>query len=242
MAVLCLSTTFLESELKNRLSLLLFSSIGKKYLMALTGFALIGFVVMHLSGNLLVYLGPEVLNTYAKGLKTQPTYSLLWVARLVLLGVFGYHVINGILLTLQNKKSKHIKNVHNTTIQASFFSRTMAISGIFLLLFVLFHLAHYTFTWIDPSYSELTDYEGRHDVYAMVVDGFSNVYISIFYIISMIFLWMHVGHGGSSVWQSLGLNDTRFRCLTQKIGPLIATFLLIGNCSIPIAVLCGFIQ
>lgn len=228
--------------MKNRISLLVCSSIGKKFLMALTGFALIGFVLGHLAGNLLVYLGPDALNAYAKGLKTQPTYTFLWVARIGLLGVFGYHIVNGIMLTLQNKKARKTGYRYNATIQASWFSRTMAISGIFLLLFVLVHLAHFTFTLFNPEYSELLDNENRHDVYAMVIDGFSNIYFAFFYIISMVFLWMHVGHGGSSAWQSLGLSNTRFLFLTEKIGPVVATLLLIGNCSIPIAVLCGFLK
>ena len=220
---------------------LLDSSIGKKFLMALTGLALIGFVVAHLGGNLLVYGKPDLLNSYAEGLHKQPTYTLLWFARGGLLAFFLSHVFLGIKLSLQNRSARPKKYKYDQTTKATFSSRTMIYSGLVLLSFILFHLAHYTFFLVHPEYSELLDATGRHDVHTMIVAGFSSWPISIFYMVSMVLLWMHLCHGGSSVFQSLGISHPKYKTLTTYIGPAIATFLLLGNCSIPLAVLCGVI-
>jgi len=225
-----------------RLSSLLSSSIGKKVFMAVTGLALVGFVVAHLGGNLMIYLGQDQLNAYGYKLKSQPVYTLLWFARAGLLSIVLYHTINGIRLTLQNRKAKQYAYKKPTTLHAGVGARTMIWSGLFISCFIVYHLLHFTFVVADPSLQHLVDDQGRHDIYTMVVMGFQHKVVSFFYIISMIALWLHIWHGGTSVWQSLGLRFEKYTWFTDCVGPALATFLLLGNASIPLSVMLGFIQ
>ncbi len=217
------------------------TTIGQKILMALTGLAIVGFVVAHLTGNLLLYVGPDAINAYAYGLKSEPTIYLIWAARAGLLFFFGFHTIKGIMLTLSARRASPKYAVSHTN-KASVFSRSMIYTGVVLLLFVLFHLAHFTFMCINPEFKSLTDELGRHDVYSMVVASFQVPWISLLYIISMLALWMHLCHGASSVFRSLGVSHPSWVLWTDKVGPTIATVLLLGNCSLPLSVWLGFIK
>jgi succinate dehydrogenase / fumarate reductase cytochrome b subunit len=215
---------------------LLRSPVGAKMLMALTGLMLTGFVLAHLSGNLLVFAGPEKFNAYAAALHSLG--GLLWVARLGLLGAFLLHVFLAFKLTSENRAARPIRYAHEATIQASFASRHMIHTGLVVGAFVLYHLAHYTFKWTDPSFASLP--EG--DVYAMVVAGFSSPMVSAFYVLAMLALSFHLCHGVSSVFQSLGLYHGNLNPITEKLGPIVATIVFIGFSSIPLAVLAGVIK
>ncbi len=230
------------------------SSLGAKYAMALTGVGLLGFVIVHMSGNLLIYLGPDALNSYAQALKDRP--ALLWAARSGLLIIFLIHLILGIRLTLQNKYARGVRYVYEDTVQASWASRHMLLTGFVLLAFIVFHLAHFTFglitNYIDktgtPSvYLDLRQERnpgipvGHDDVYKMVVVSFRVPWVTITYVIAQVFLWLHLWHGGSSWFQSLGLNHPAYNPLIRAFGPVIATIVLVGNCSIPLAVISGLI-
>jgi succinate dehydrogenase / fumarate reductase cytochrome b subunit len=235
----------------NALVLSLRSSVGAKYVMALTGIGLIGFVVVHMMGNLLIYAGPDALNSYAQALKDKP--ALLWTARVGLLIIFVVHIVLGLRLTLQNKAARGTAYVYEDTVQASWASRHMLLTGLVLLAFVVFHLAHFTFGVItayqDPAtgtmvgYLDLHDVKDptRHDVYGMVVAGFRVTWIAILYVVAQVFLWLHLWHGGSSWFQSLGINHPAYNPVIRAVGPVLATAVLIGNSSIPLAVLAGAI-
>jgi succinate dehydrogenase / fumarate reductase, cytochrome b subunit len=247
------------------------SSLGSKYLMAITGLALIGFVIAHMSSNLLIFVGRDALNSYAATLKDKP--ALLWSARLVLLAIFVVHVALGLRLTWQNQLARPIAYVYERTVRANWASRHMLLTGLVLLAFVVYHLAHFTFGVITPAevggeprnYLELAevrdertrkweprddvkmsqppeDKEVRQDVYRMVVSGFRNPWVSASYLVAMIFLGLHLWHGGSSWFQSLGLDHPRYRWLTRGLGPFVASVVVVGNCSIPLAVLLGAIK
>jgi succinate dehydrogenase / fumarate reductase, cytochrome b subunit len=235
------------------------SSLGAKYVMALTGISLLGFVIAHMLGNLLIYVGPDALNSYAHALKDKP--ALLWTARSGLLIIFLLHLVLAIRLTLQNQNARGVAYVYEDTVQASWASRHMLLTGLVLLAFIVFHLAHFTFGIITTTnsyskgehinYLDLRDpadpaahssAEGpRHDVYRMVVDGFRNWVITLTYVIAQVFLWLHLWHGASSWFQSLGLNHPAYNPLIRAFGPVVSTAILIGNCSIPLAVLSGLI-
>jgi succinate dehydrogenase cytochrome b subunit len=234
------------------------SSLGAKYVMALTGVGLIGFVVAHMLGNLLIYLGPDALNSYAQALKDRP--ALLWTARLGLLAIFLIHLALGIRLTLQNQRARDVPYVYEDTVQASWASRHMLLTGLVLLAFIVFHLAHFTFGIVKTytttsgervSYLDLHDPKDparhdsgespRHDVYRMVVLGFRTPWITITYLVAQFFLWLHLWHGASSWFQSLGLNHPAYNPLINAFGPVLSTAVLVGNCSIPLAVLSGLI-
>jgi succinate dehydrogenase / fumarate reductase cytochrome b subunit len=226
------------------------SSLGAKYVMALTGIGLIGFVVAHMLGNLLIFFGSDALNSYAQALKDKP--ALLWTARLGLLTIFVVHLVLGIRLTLQNKRARDVRYVFEDTVQASWASRHMLLTGLVLLAFIVFHLAHFTLGIVTSysttsgekvSYLDLHDSKDptRHDVYRMVVVGFRNGWITFTYLVAQFFLWLHLWHGASSWFQSLGLNHPAYNPLIHAFGPVLSTAVLVGNCSIPLAILSGLI-
>ena len=210
-----------------------------KFLMAITGAGLIGFVGMHMLGNLQIYLGQEKLNAYAKFLKDMP--ALLWVARLGLLGIFGIHLALAIYLRRLNRRARPQQYAVNDPIETTLASRTMLTSGLVIFAFVIYHLLHFTLGATNPATHQLVDAAGRHDVYSMVVLSFSNIYVSSAYIVAMVFLGLHLSHATSSMLQTLGLVGKNSRRALHRLGIVIAAILMVGNISIPVAVLLGFI-
>ena len=216
------------------------SSVGKKYVMAITGLGLFGFVVVHMLGNLQIYLGPEHINAYAKTLKATP--AILWGARLGLLFITILHITAAAQLTRANRQARPIAYIHKKPVASTFASRTMIISGLVLIAFIVFHLAHFTIGWVDPQYLEFRDSADRHDVYRMMVTGFSNPIISLFYLISMGLLLFHLSHGVSSLFQSLGLRSKKIAGVLDKVARGTALILFLGNASIPLSILAGVIK
>jgi succinate dehydrogenase / fumarate reductase cytochrome b subunit len=212
------------------------SSLGSKYVMAVTGLGLVGFVIVHMLGNLQLFLGPDALNAYAKSLKSIP--ELLWAARLGLLAIFVLHIVYSIRLTLHNRAARPIPYAFTKQYrEATFASRTMIYTGLVLLAFVIFHLAQYTFFLIDPSYMNLEDAQHRHDVYRMTIYGFRNPVVTASYVLAMFFLALHLSHGFQSAFQSLGLNHPRWMPLLKKTSLAIAVIVFTGNISMPLFVL-----
>ena len=216
------------------------SSIGAKYVMAVSGVALVGFVLAHMAGNLQVFLGWEKLNAYAAFLKSLG--SLLWVARGGLLLAALAHVVSGLRLAWLNKQARPVRYRKQTSMHTNVFARTMAVSGLIVLAFLVFHLLHFTLGVTNPQDYSLEDPLGRHDVYSMVVRGFQNPLVAGSYIVAMALLAMHLTHGASSMFQSLGLNHPKYNGLFHKVGPAIGVIVFLGNVSMPVAVLLGFIQ
>ncbi len=220
------------------------SSLGKKYVMAITGLALFGFVIGHLAGNLQVFLGKEYINQYAQLLHSKP--ALIWTARIGLLVVVGLHIWSAIGLSRINKKARPFDYDDGKPYKASYASRTMLMSGLIITAFVIFHLLHYTTQSIDTSFRDLeetlADGTTRHDVYAMLVHGFSHIGVSIWYIFSMGLLCLHLSHGISSMFQSLGLKSAASEVLINRIAYTLSGLIFLGYVSIPLAVLTGFIK
>lgn len=203
--------------------------------MALTGLVLAGFVLGHMAGNLLMFKGPQAINAYAEWLHNHP--GLLWVARIILiLSVIG-HIWTGILLTLENRAARAGGPAIDATRRASFSSRTMPYSGMVILAFIVFHLLHYTFRKVALGGKDFGE-----DVYAMVVFGFSSPVVSVFYIVSMLLLCLHLSHGVSSVFQTLGLRNERWRGRVDFIANAYGWVIALGFVSIPLAVLLGCIK
>jgi len=223
-----------QDKKRSRLSL-----VSAKLLMALTGSGLLLFVVAHMLGNLQIYLGQDVLNAYAKKLKDMP--ALLWVARSGLIAVFVGHLGLAIYLRQTNRKARPGRYVVNAPIDTTLASRTMLTSGLVIFAFLIYHLLHFTFGVTDPISHRLTDDQGRHDVYTIVVVGFQNEYVSSAYVIAMLFLGLHLSHASSSIFQTLGLVSDRWRTLLHRAGFVVAVTIMVGNISIPMAVLTGFI-
>lgn len=220
------------------------SSIGKKIIVALTGLALLLFLAGHLMGNLLVFKGPAAINSYAKWLHSMG--GLLWVARIGLLICVVLHVVATVQLVRANRAARPEAYGSNATRRASRASRTMILSGLVILCFVIYHLMHYTLG-ITNGYRDVTNTRyflpnGDHNVYQMVVDGFNWIPASIFYIFSMGLLCLHLSHGCSSAFQTLGITTPGTRQTIDLLGKLYALFIFLGNISIPLAILTGIVQ
>ncbi len=213
------------------------SSIGKKWVVAITGVLLIGFVIGHLIGNLQFFAGPRVINEYGTHLRELP-FGLLWVIRLGLLGVVLLHIVTTIILVKENRAARGTPYAFKASVQAKVATRLMALSGILLLGYIVFHILHFTTHNINSSFAHWKDGE-HHDVYRMIVSGFSNVAISLFYIIAMILLAMHLSHGASSLFQTLGLRTKKMASVLGIGAQVFAWVLCAGYISVPVAVLAG---
>jgi len=211
------------------------TSIGKKILAAVTGLIAFGYVVGHMLGNLQIFIGQDQLNTYAEALHS--VGPLLWVVRIFLLAAFVIHIWLGIQLKLENWAARPIAYKNETTQQASLASRTMIWTGLIVLAFVIYHLLHFTVHSTDPRFADLTDSLGRMDVYSMVILGFSNYWISIFYLIAVGLLCYHLTHGVASIFQSLGLNNPKWQKRLDVLAWIAAIVLFAGFASVPVAVM-----
>jgi succinate dehydrogenase / fumarate reductase cytochrome b subunit len=240
----------------NWLSPFFTSSVGMKVTTAVTGFLLTGFVVTHLIGNLQVlpwFGGRDAINGYAKSLKDLG--PLLWVARGGLLTVFAVHVYLALSLAMKASAARPVAYQYPKTIQASTSSLTMPWTGLAILAFVVFHLAHYTFGWVgttpavkpgfaqpvEANYLSLVDPLGRHDVYSMMVAGFKNPVIAVLYIAAMVVLYVHLSHGIGSVFQTLGLNTPRTQRFVTILSRSLALLLAGGNVAIVGLVWAGYV-
>lgn len=225
----------------NVISVFYHSSIGKKIIVAITGVILILFVIGHLLGNLQIFLGPEWINSYSQHLRDLG--PLLWLIRIILLATVLAHIYLTILLAIENRRARPEAYVDRNYVKASWASRHMVVSGVVVLAFIIFHLLHFTARKFNPQFPLLQlDPLNRYDVYSMMVYGFRNVYVSIFYIVGLFLLTLHLTHGSSSFFQSLGLNNQKLTPRLAVVGRIFAWLLFVGYTSIPVAILLGFVQ
>src|SRR5438552_6842561 len=217
------------------------SSVGRKMIVAVTGVILILFVIGHLLGNLQIFLGPEWINAYSQHLRDLG--PLLWLIRVFLLTAVILHIYFTILLAIENRRARPEPYLDRQYVKASWASRHMVVSGLVVLAFIIFHLLHFTARKFNPQFPLLKlDPLNRYDVYSMMVYGFENIYVSIFYVVGLFLLTLHLTHGSSSFFQSLGLND---RKLTPRLAlgrRIVAWLLFVRYTSIPIIVLLGYIK
>jgi succinate dehydrogenase / fumarate reductase cytochrome b subunit len=220
------------------------STVGKKFIMALTGCALILFVIGHLLGNLQVFLGPDVLNRYGHFL--QSNMEIVWPARLGLLGCVVLHVLAAVRLSAENKAARPVgyKGAPNP-IAASYASRTMMMSGLIVAAFIVYHLLHYTvlvqsMNFSGQDFAAFLDEKGRHDIYRMMIVGFQQPIVALFYVIAMALLCLHLSHGVEAMFQSLGVRVGCCPCLPKCLAKWGAILIFIGYACIPVAVLSGY--
>lgn len=221
---------------------MLTSSVGRKFIVALTGTLLILFIIVHMLGNWNMFLGPDVMNSYAE--KLQSLGGLLWMARIGLLLIFVVHIFLTIQLNVENKMARPIPYKKKEFVKASLSSRTMVLSGILILAFVIYHLLHYTIGVIQPETFKmnLTDSSGRPDVYRMMIYGFQNPLISISYIIAILFLSMHLNHALQSSFQTFGLTTKNIFPTLIKVSRGFALFIFLGYTILPISILIGILH
>jgi succinate dehydrogenase / fumarate reductase cytochrome b subunit len=216
------------------------SSIGRKYIVGVTGILLVLFVIGHMLGNLQIFLGQKALNDYAAFLKSIP--GPLWAARIGLLAAFVIHLALALRLKWENVQARPASYAVENTVRASMSSKIMALSGTIILLYVVGHILHFTTGTILPEYAHLQDDLGRHDVYTMVVKGFQIPLVSIAYVLAMCLLWSHLSHGISSVFQTLGFRTHRNHQLVDRLGPALSTGIVIGYVIVPLSILFGFVR
>lgn len=225
------------------------SSIGRKIVVALTGVLLVLFLFGHVAGNLLIFQGREAMNSYAQFLHEMLHGQGVWIARIGLLVAFVLHIWATISLTRENKEARNARYACDNTVQASRSSRIMIWSGLTVLAFVIFHILHFTIR-VDPDLANLPDTayaaenpgESRHDVYAMVIKGFKNPLVSLFYIVGITLLCSHLSHGVASIFQTLGLRSRKTAGFETKLSWAVAIALWLGFLSIPFAVMFGALK
>ena len=218
------------------------TTLGKKYIMALTGIVLIGFVFVHMAGNLQMFAGQEYINKYAYNLQSLPWF-VLWGSRLFLLVCVVLHAFTAYALIAENRKARPQGNQIEVTKKAGWSSLYMGLTGTILLAFIVFHLLHFTIRLVFPEYNDLKTIVGSpddseiQDVYKMVLAGFRFEAVSIFYVVSMFLLCRHLSHGVSSVFQSLGIRSESWRSKLQMASEAYSWIIFAGFSAIPIAVL-----
>jgi len=213
------------------------SSLGLKIVMALTGVILFGFVIGHMLGNLQVYLGPEAFNAYAASLRALGHGTLLWVARGGLLIAVALHIWSAWRLTVMNNAARAVGYREVERRESSYASRTMRWSGVILLLFIVYHLMHFTF-----GVHAVHPYFVHGDAYHNFVTGFQSPLVSGFYVLAMLALGLHLYHGAWSFMQTLGLSHPRYNHLRYAFAGFITLVILAGNISFPVAVLTGLVR
>jgi succinate dehydrogenase / fumarate reductase cytochrome b subunit len=209
------------------------STTGKKAAMAVSGFILFLFVVAHLIGNLQIYEGPDKLNRYAVFLRAEP--ALLWAARIVLLAMLVLHIWSAMQLAARNIGARPVGYQKKKATGSSYASRTMYWSGPIILAFVIYHLLDFTFGQVNPHYQP-------GNVYGNVVASFQLIPVAGFYIIAMLLLCLHLYHGLWSMFQSLGIAHPRYTPMLRRAAAMVATLIAVGNISIPVAVLAGWVR
>jgi len=224
------------------------SAIGKKWVMAITGIAIILFVLAHMVGNWKIFL-PDVggipdIDIYAEALRNllvpfAPEHVVLWLLRTGLIVAFLLHIHAAYSLTLMNRRARpEDYQGPRQYVAATYASRTMRWSGTIFGAFLLFHLAD--LTWgVQPMAPETWE---RGEVYANFVATFSRAPVTLFYVVAMVLLGLHLYHGAWSMFQSLGINHPRFNAARRMFAIGLAVLVTLGNAVMPLAVLFGWVD
>ena len=222
------------------------TAVGKKFAMAISGIALMGFVLFHMIGNLKMYLGASDLNEYAEFLKKllyplAPKESVLWILRAGLLGMLALHLHAAWSLTVLNRQARPVRYQSARDYQeASLASRSMRLSGIVVLAFLVWHLLDLTFGVVNTVGADGEFV--RAEVYANVVRSFERWPVALFYVVANLLLGLHLSHGAWSIFQSLGWNNPRFNAWRVFFARGFAALVVMGNVSFPIAVQLGIVS
>jgi len=211
------------------------STIGKKVVMAATGLIMIGYVVLHMAGNLQIFLGPEKLDAYSYFLHHQAG-ELLWVVRAVLLVSVALHIVAARQLTRIDSAARPIGYARLDPQASTLSSRTMRWGGVILALFILFHLLHFTTGTIRPTAFDPAD------VYGNLTRAFRVWWVVLIYVAAMIALGLHLYHGGWSAVRTLGLARPSASPMTRPVAALIAVLVWVGFTIVPLSIFLGFVR
>lgn len=218
------------------------STVGKKAIMAVTGLVWVGYLVLHMAGNLQAFGGQEKINAYS-ALLHGPAAELLWLARAVLLVAIVLHIVMAVQLTQRARAARPV-GYHGREPQVSTWSsRSMRIGGVLILAFIIFHVLHFTTRDVDPAgYATASDAAGRYDIYGNVVASFQIPWVSAVYLAAMVVIGMHLWHGVWSFGRSLGVAKPTEHPLRRRVAPILALAIWLGFSLVPIAILAGIIQ
>jgi succinate dehydrogenase / fumarate reductase cytochrome b subunit len=211
------------------------SMIGKKAIMGITGLIGIGFVILHSLGNLLIFRGPDAINSYSHFLKN--TGELLWVLRIVLIVAVILHVIAAAQLTRQSRAARPVAYVKREPQAATLGSRSMRWGGALLLLFIVVHILHFTTGTIRPA----GVFSGQ-DVYANVVTSFRIWWVALFYVLAMLALGLHLFHGAWSSVRSIGVSPESPEPLHHRLSLALAILIWGAFTAVPVAVFAGWVR
>src|SRR5665647_1801539 len=211
------------------------STVGKKIVMAVSGLIMVGFVILHMAGNLQIFEGADKLNTYSAFLHG-PANEVLWVLRVILLVAVIAHVVSAYQLTVLDRAARPVPYAKRELQAATIGSRTMRIGGVLLALFILLHILHFTTLTLQPA--KLV--EG--DVYANVLASFHIWWVTLAYVIAMIFLGLHLYHGLWSSVRTLGFERGRLDPFKRPVALALAVILWAGFTIVPVAVYFHLVQ
>lgn len=217
------------------------TSLGKKYIMAVTGLLMVGFVIAHMLGNLSIFGGANGINSYAEHLRAFP--PLLWAFRGVMALAFVVHIWMGFSLYLENKAARPVQYANKKNERTTFSARTMIWTGLLLGAFVIYHLLHFTLHALNPEFAQMVEpVTGRFNVFEMVVTSFNKFGVSVLYVAAMIVLLLHLRHGVQSFFQSLGWTNERTHCGIETGGRWMGGLVAFGFLFIPVIVYFGLIK
>ncbi len=216
------------------------TAVGKKWVMAITGMGLLGFVLIHMVGNLKIYLGAADMFHYGEALRDLlvpllPRTVVLWAFRIGLIAMFAIHIHSFVTLTRMNRAANVKYESPRDLIAVNFASRSMRWTGTIVGLWLIFHLADLTWGFANPDFV-------RGDPYNNLVASFDRTPVAIVYIIANLLLGMHIFHGAWSMFQSLGINSPRYNRMRRHFAVGFAAIIVIGNVSFPIAVMTGLVD
>ena len=210
------------------------SSVGTKILIALTGLGFAAFLVTHLAANLLVLVDPHAYNTYSHKLISNP---LIYIAEAGLVLLFVTHAFKAVALTLKNREARGggyaMKKRAGHTSRKTLASTTMILTGIWLLLFVVIHLKTFKFgPWYETP-------DGMRDLSRLVHEVYREPFHVVFYVLSMVVVGLHLSHGLSSAFRSMGLEHPRYDALIRGGGLAIAIVMAAAFALIPLVIYVG---
>ena len=215
------------------------SSVGRKVLMAITGFFMLFFVAVHLLGNSSIFIGPGALNTYAE--KLHSLGPLVWIFRGFMFLMLVVHVFFGILLTLENSAANPSKYAISRKLKATFASENMIWTGVLLLCFLVYHLLQFTVR-VTPDIMPDAVANRPGDVYKMVLGSLRITTISLVYVAAMVTLFLHLSHGIQSLFQTVGCSNDKTLPKVTMAGKMISALFLVGYCAIPVLILAGILN
>jgi succinate dehydrogenase / fumarate reductase, cytochrome b subunit len=218
------------------------STVGLKIAMAVTGLLLLLFVLQHLVGNLKVFGGQEAFNAYAEFM--QSLGLIKWGARFGLLAVLAVHVVCALALRARNAAARPTRYAVHTMRTSKWYGRTMMVSGVIVLVYLAYHIAHFTGEIVNYEQLQVRGVDGllHRDIYTNFVRSLSNPVIGGFYIVGNVALALHLAHGASSMLRTLGLSQGRFKPSMEKVGPVLGLLVGAGNVSMPLACMVGLLS